>query len=446
MFAPRRGAMDRRGAGDRQRRGPLVARLQRQRRRRRADRRAAAHGAERTRLFLFHKPRGLVTTAKDPEGRSTIFDALPEELPRVVAIGRLDINTEGLLLLTNDGGLSRVLELPSTGWLRRYRVRAHGEITQEQLDGLRDGVTIDGVDYLGIEAKFERQQGSNVWLTMGSARGQEPRDQARAGAHGDERQPAHPRLFRPVRTRRPRRGRSGRGAHAGAARPTRAEARQAGRRQFRSGRGGAGAAAAKRRRGGDQPLRRKRDDKSSEGPPRKRKHVSVLRAEAREEAAGPRKRISRATTADRKGREIKVEMVSLAKRPEPEPTRERRAPPRRSASGGFEKREGRRRAQRRRSPPASRSGRRFSEAGARASRGRRRAQQLRAASCSWRGVREARAPAPRGRRRRAQRLRPSAASRSRRRVREARTRASRGRRRRAQQLRPPSASRSRRGV
>ena len=89
----------------------------------------------------------------------------------MVAIGRLDINTEGLLLLTNDGGLARVLELPSTGWLRRYRVRAHGEITQEQLDGLRDGVTIDGVDYLGIEAKFERQQGSNVWLTMGLREG-----------------------------------------------------------------------------------------------------------------------------------------------------------------------------------------------------------------------------------------------------------------------------------
>src|ERR1700761_2129341 len=109
--------------------------------------------AERTRLFLFHKPRGLVTTARDPEGRPTIFDALPEDLPRVVAVGRLDINTEGLLLLTNDGGLSRILELPSTGWLRRYRVRAHGEITQEQLDGLRNGVTIDGIEYLGIEAK-----------------------------------------------------------------------------------------------------------------------------------------------------------------------------------------------------------------------------------------------------------------------------------------------------
>src|SRR5580698_3017735 len=126
---------------------------------------------ERTRLFLFHKPRGLVTTARDPEGRATIFEALPADLPRVVAVGRLDINTEGLLLLTNDGGLARVLELPATGWLRRYRVRAHGEITQAQLDALRDGITIEGIDYLGIEAKFERQQGSNVWLTMGLREG-----------------------------------------------------------------------------------------------------------------------------------------------------------------------------------------------------------------------------------------------------------------------------------
>ena len=94
---------------------------------------------ERTRLFLFHKPRGLVTTARDPEGRQTVFAVLPPDLPRLVAIGRLDINTEGLLLLTNDGGLARVLELPSTGWLRRYRVRAHGNIDQAALDRLVAG-------------------------------------------------------------------------------------------------------------------------------------------------------------------------------------------------------------------------------------------------------------------------------------------------------------------
>ena len=126
---------------------------------------------ERTRLFLFHKPRGLVTTARDPEGRPTIFSALPKDLPRVVAVGRLDINTEGLLLLTNDGGLARVLELPATGWLRRYRVRAHGAVDQAALDGLREGVSIEGVHYAGIEARLERTQGSNVWLTMGLREG-----------------------------------------------------------------------------------------------------------------------------------------------------------------------------------------------------------------------------------------------------------------------------------
>ena len=89
---------------------------------------------ERTRLWLFHKPRGLVTTARDPEGRPTVFDNLPEDLPRVVAVGRLDINTEGLLLLTNDGGLARVIAHPDTGWLRRYKVRAHGEVNQADLD------------------------------------------------------------------------------------------------------------------------------------------------------------------------------------------------------------------------------------------------------------------------------------------------------------------------
>src|SRR5208282_4919616 len=127
--------------------------------------------AERTRLFLFHKPRGFVTTARDPEGRPTVFDALPPGLPRLVAVGRLDINTEGLLLLTNDGGLARVLELPSTGWLRRYRVRAHGAIDQATLDRLSGGIAIDGVDYLGIEAKLDREQGDNVWITMGLREG-----------------------------------------------------------------------------------------------------------------------------------------------------------------------------------------------------------------------------------------------------------------------------------
>ena len=126
---------------------------------------------ERTRLWLYHKPRGLVTTARDPQGRPTVFAALPSDVPRLVAVGRLDINTEGLLLLTNDGGLARTLELPSTGWLRRYRVRAHGVVEPTALDSLRHGVTIDGVHYGSVEADLERVQGANAWLMVGLREG-----------------------------------------------------------------------------------------------------------------------------------------------------------------------------------------------------------------------------------------------------------------------------------
>ena len=107
-----------------------------------------------------------MTTHADPEGRPTIFGKLPKDLPRLISVGRLDLNTEGLLLLTNDGGLARVLELPETGWLRRYRVRAHGAVTQPQLDALRKGVTVDGVRYGEIEATLDRHQGANIWLTF----------------------------------------------------------------------------------------------------------------------------------------------------------------------------------------------------------------------------------------------------------------------------------------
>lgn len=141
---------------------------------------------ERTRLWLYHKPRGLVTTTADPEGRKTIFQTLPRDLPRVMSIGRLDINTEGLLLLTNDGGLKRVLELPETGWLRRYRVRAYGKVTQAQLDALKDGIVIDGIQYGSIDAKLDRVQGDNNWITMAFSEGKNREVKVVLGALGLE--------------------------------------------------------------------------------------------------------------------------------------------------------------------------------------------------------------------------------------------------------------------
>ena len=121
---------------------------------------------ERARLWLYHKPVGQVVTARDPEGRPTVFDHLPRDLPRLVSIGRLDIASEGLLLLTNDGGLSRQLELPANGFERRYRARVHGSIDQTRLDRLMHGVEIEGVRYGPIKARLERQQRSNMWITV----------------------------------------------------------------------------------------------------------------------------------------------------------------------------------------------------------------------------------------------------------------------------------------
>src|SRR3954447_13262256 len=119
-----------------------------------------------TRLWRYHKPKGLVVSHKDPEGRRTVFDALRPQLPRVVSIGRLDINSEGLLLLSNDGELARLLELPATGWIRRYRVRAFGHPEPQALARLKDGVTIEGVRYGPIEARIDKEQGGNTWLTF----------------------------------------------------------------------------------------------------------------------------------------------------------------------------------------------------------------------------------------------------------------------------------------
>jgi 23S rRNA pseudouridine2605 synthase len=118
------------------------------------------------RLWRYHKPDGLVTTHKDPQGRKTVFEALEGRLPRVISVGRLDLTTEGLLLLTNSGDLSRRLELPSSGWARRYRVRAYGRVRQSQLDSLKDGVTIDGVQYGPVRAQLDQQQGGNAWITL----------------------------------------------------------------------------------------------------------------------------------------------------------------------------------------------------------------------------------------------------------------------------------------
>ncbi len=121
---------------------------------------------DRTRLWRYHKPEGLVTTHKDPEGRPTVFEKLPPGLPRVISIGRLDLTSEGLLLLTNDGALARQLELPATGWLRRYRVRVHGGVSPDKLKRLADGMAVDGVKYGSIEAHIDSVQRSNTWMSM----------------------------------------------------------------------------------------------------------------------------------------------------------------------------------------------------------------------------------------------------------------------------------------
>ena len=301
---------------------------------------------ERTRLFLFHKPRGLVTTARDPEGRQTVFAVLPPDLPRLVAIGRLDINTEGLLLLTNDGGLARVLELPSTGWLRRYRVRAHGTIEQATLDRLAGGVTIDGVDYLGVEAKLDREQGANAWLTLGLREGKN-REIKKILEHlglavnrlirvsfgpfelGDlpegEVMEVRTRVLRDqlgvklakeanvdfdapqiVAIESPPEGTSGERprTRSGVPRENRGPKRAMQGRPDRGARGG------ENRFERDAAPRRAPPAPST--PERRRKHVSALRAEIAADAATTRKRIERSATHDRKGRTIAVERMSRA--------------------------------------------------------------------------------------------------------------------------------------
>ncbi|SLN22989.1 pseudouridine synthase [Pseudooctadecabacter jejudonensis] len=123
------------------------------------------------RMWLYHKPAGLVTTERDDQGRETVFDALPNDMPRVMSVGRLDLNSEGLLVLVNDGDLKRKMELPATGWLRRYRVRIKGSLSEAKLDVLRKGIEVDGVRYAPMEVTFDRQQGANAWLTVGLREG-----------------------------------------------------------------------------------------------------------------------------------------------------------------------------------------------------------------------------------------------------------------------------------
>ncbi|WP_244532119.1 pseudouridine synthase [Methylocapsa palsarum] len=321
-----------------------------------------------TRLFLFHKPRGLVTTEHDPEGRPTIFDHLREswpEGPRVISVGRLDINTEGLLLLTNDGGLARLLELPSTGWLRRYRVRAKGGTDQSVLDGLRGGLTIEGVDYAGLEATLDREQGANSWLTIALREGKNReikrvlehiglqvnrlirvsfgpfqlgeivegvveevrtrvlRDQlgplaAKAGADFSredadvepsrlvlQAHPGSPFAKEHLAKKHLAKGRAG-GAHSHSS-PDR-ETRPPGRDRPRE-EPGEHRPAKERGRPSPQAERGANAETRGRPAPGPRKHVSVLRAGEGERLTGGRKRIERAETADRSGRMVHVERL-----------------------------------------------------------------------------------------------------------------------------------------
>jgi 23S rRNA pseudouridine2605 synthase len=124
------------------------------------------------RLFMFHKPAGLLTATKDPRGRPTIFDVMPRTMPRVISVGRLDMNTEGLILLTNDGEIKRYLELPSTGWVRKYRARVHGTVNVERLERMKKGMTVDGIKYGPVHAKLEKaQQSANSWVQVSLTEG-----------------------------------------------------------------------------------------------------------------------------------------------------------------------------------------------------------------------------------------------------------------------------------
>ncbi len=276
---------------------------------------APMQARERTRLFLFHKPAGYVTSARDEEGRATVFSYLESrhpDLPRLVSVGRLDINTEGLLLLTNDGGLARTLELPATGWTRRYRVRVHGPIDQARLDALREGVTVEGVVYAPIDARLERVQGANAWIAMSLTEGKNceiKRVMAHLGLDVT-------RLIRvsygPFQLG---------DLEEGAVEEVRLKTLREQLGKALAELAGVDFAA---------PLRETTPTETQElrerAEKRPRKHVSTLRKQSDERReAGPRARITRAAVADRKGRAVAVERVTPTKR------RDEAAPPSRNA-------------------------------------------------------------------------------------------------------------------
>ncbi|BDV38835.1 pseudouridine synthase [Methylocystis bryophila] len=255
---------------------------------------------ERTRLFLFHKPPGLVTSARDPEGRRTVFEHIKEQnpdLPRLISVGRLDINTQGLLLLSNDGGLARALELPATGWRRRYRVRAHGETSQAALDQLAQGVEIEGVAYAPIEAKLDRQQGSNTWISMTLVEGKNREVKRVLGHLGLEVTRLIRVSFGPFQL-----GELDEGAIEEVRLKVLREQLGKSIAEF------AGVDFASPLREPKSPA--KQEEARAAAAARPRKHVSVLRSErAAREVDEPRTRIERAVTADRKGRAVAVERV-----------------------------------------------------------------------------------------------------------------------------------------
>jgi 23S rRNA pseudouridine2605 synthase len=258
--------------------------------------------AERTRLFLFNKPAGLVTSDRDPEGRPTVFAYVAErfpDLPRLISIGRLDMNTEGLLLLTNDGGLARVLELPATGWIRRYRVRANGQTDDAALSTLRRGVTVEGIAYAPVEVTLDRVQGANVWLTLGLREGKN-REVKRLLEHIGLQVNRLIRLsFGPFQL-----GNLEDGA-----------VEEVGTRVLRDQLGPslASAAGATFSRPTRTEVQQKLNTAEGTGD-RKRKHVGALRKERDKEADQvPRRRVVRSATEDRKGREVAVERVVAAR-------------------------------------------------------------------------------------------------------------------------------------